>query len=144
LHHAETVVATDISERALAFTRFNLALNAPALRLGAADLDPSNPDARVSLRLGSLLEPVAGESFDLVVSNPPFVITPRHRGEKSADQFTYRDGGLAGDAIVDQLVRGLPAVLNPDGIAQMLGNWEVSRAGSGAGAIESIAANTDG
>ncbi|MBP2412394.1 tRNA1(Val) A37 N6-methylase TrmN6 [Arthrobacter stackebrandtii] len=127
LHHAETVVATDISERALAFTRFNLALNAPALRLEAADLDPANPGARVSLRLGSLLEPVADERFDLVVSNPPFVITPRHRGEQSADQFTYRDGGLAGDAIVEQLVRGLPGVLNPGGIAQMLGNWEVTR-----------------
>jgi len=128
LHHAETVVATDISERALAFTRFNLALNAPALRLQDSDFDPANKDARVSLRLGSLLEPVAGEVFDLVVSNPPFVITPRHRGEQSADQFTYRDGGLAGDAIVEQLVRGLPGVLNPGGIAQMLGNWEVTRA----------------
>ncbi len=132
LHHAETVVATDISERALAFTRFNLALNAPALRLGEADLDPANQDARVSLRLGSLLEPVAGECFDLVVSNPPFVITPRHRGEQSADQYTYRDGGLAGDAIVEQLVRDLPGVLNPGGLAQMLGNWEVARAASGA------------
>ena len=38
-------------------------------------------EARVSLRLGSLLEPVAGEEFDLVVSNPPFVITPRSAGE---------------------------------------------------------------
>ncbi|WP_218714060.1 methyltransferase [Arthrobacter sp. BF1] len=128
LHHAERVVATDISERALAFTRFNLLLNAPALNLEAADFDPANQDARVSLRLGSLLDPVAGERFDLVVSNPPFVITPRHRGEQSSEQFTYRDGGMAGDAIVESLVRGLPEVLNPGGTAQMLGNWEVSRA----------------
>lgn len=134
LHHAERVVATDISERALAFTRFNLVLNAPALNLGAADFDPANPDARVSLRLGSLLEPVAGERFDLVVSNPPFVITPRHRGEESSEQFTYRDGGMAGDAIVESLVRGLPDVLNPGGTAQMLGNWEVTRVVTGAGA----------
>lgn len=128
LHHAERVVATDISERALAFTRFNLLLNAPALNLEAADFDPANQDARVSLRLGSLLDPVAGERFDLVVSNPPFVITPRHRGEQSSEQFTYRDGGMAGDAIVESLVRGLPEVLNPGGTAQMLGNWEVRRA----------------
>lgn len=134
LHHAERVVATDISERALAFTRFNLVLNAPALNLGAADFDPANPDARVSLRLGSLLEPVAGERFDLVVSNPPFVITPRHRGEESSEQFTYRDGGMAGDAIVESLVRGLPDVLNSGGTAQMLGNWEVTRVVTGAGA----------
>ena len=134
LGHARTVVATDISVRALAFTRFNLLLNAPALGLSAADLEPGNPHARVSLRLGSLLEPVAGERFDLVVSNPPFVITPRHRGESSSEQFTYRDGGLAGDAIVQTLVRGLPGILSPGGTAQMLGNWEVTEAGTeGAG-----------
>ncbi|HKU29347.1 MAG TPA: methyltransferase [Arthrobacter sp.] len=124
LHHSEHVTATDISERALAFTRFNLLLNADALRL-----DPTDLESRVSLRLGSLLEPVAGETFDLVVSNPPFVITPRTEGEKASDQFTYRDGGLPGDEIVAQLVRTLPDVLAPGGIAQMLGNWEV-RAGS--------------
>ncbi len=126
LHHAKTVVATDISERALAFTRFNLALNAPALGLSDADFDAGNQHPRISLRLGSLLDPVAGEFFDLVVSNPPFVITPRHRGEQSSDQFTYRDGGLAGDAIVETLVRELPGILNPGGTAQMLGNWEVT------------------
>lgn len=136
LQHAQKVVATDISERALAFTRFNLILNAPALRLQDNDFDPSNEDARVSLRLGSLLEPVADERFDLVVSNPPFVITPRHRGEQSADQFTYRDGGMAGDAIVESLVRGLPGVLNPGGTAQMLGNWEVCPAETDSGAAE--------
>lgn len=128
LHHASTVVATDISERALAFTRFNLLLNAPALGLDETDLDADNPEARVSLRLGSLLEPLEGERFDLVVSNPPFVITPRHRGEQSSEQFTYRDGGMAGDAIVESLVRGLPGILNPGGTAQMLGNWEISGA----------------
>jgi methylase of polypeptide subunit release factors len=125
LHHCEHVTATDISERALAFTRFNLVLNAEALRLDPADLE-----SRVSLRLGSLLEPVAGEAFDLVVSNPPFVITPRSAGEQAADQFTYRDGGLPGDDIVANLVRTLPGILAPGGTAQMLGNWEIP-AGSG-------------
>jgi methylase of polypeptide subunit release factors len=121
LHHAEHVTATDISARALAFTRFNLLLNADALQI-----DPANPEKRVSLRLGSMLEPVAGETFDLVVSNPPFVITPRSLGEAAADQFTYRDGGLPGDDIVASLVRALPSVLAPAGTAQLLGNWEVS------------------
>jgi methylase of polypeptide subunit release factors len=125
LHHSEHVTATDISERALAFTRFNLILNAEALHLDPADLE-----SRVSLRLGSLLEPVAGETFDLVVSNPPFVITPRSAGEHSSDQFTYRDGGLPGDDIVANLVGTLPDVLAPGGTAQMLGNWEIP-AGSG-------------
>ncbi|MEZ2388460.1 methyltransferase [bacterium RCC_150] len=121
LHHCEHVTATDISERALAFTRFNLLLNAEALHL-----DPENLESRVSLRLGSLLEPVAGEAFDLVVSNPPFVITPRNAGEKASEQFTYRDGGLPGDQIVARLVASLPEVLVPGGTAQMLGNWEIA------------------
>lgn len=121
LHHCEHVTATDISERALAFTRFNLVLNAAAL-----EVDPNNLEARISLRLGSLLEPVEGERFDLVVSNPPFVITPRTKGESAADQFTYRDGGLPGDQIVSSLVKSLGSVLEPGGTAQMLGNWEIT------------------
>lgn len=121
LHHCGHVTATDISERALAFTRFNILLNAEAL-----SVDPARLEDRVSLRLGSLLDPVAGEDFGLVVSNPPFVITPRSAGEDAADQFTYRDGGLPGDAIVAGLVAALPGVLAPGGTAQMLGNWEVA------------------
>ncbi|APX02708.1 DUF7059 domain-containing protein [Arthrobacter sp. QXT-31] len=120
LQHAGHVTATDVSARALAFTRFNLLLNADALAI-----DPARPAERVSLRLGSLLEPVAGEAFDLVVSNPPFVITPRTAGEAAADQFTYRDGGLPGDDIVASLIRSLPDVLAPGGTAQLLGNWEI-------------------
>lgn len=120
LHHCEHVTATDISERALAYARFNILLNADAL-----SVDPERLEERVSLRLGSLLDPVAGEEFGLVVSNPPFVITPRSAGEDAADQFTYRDGGLPGDGIVSALVADLPGILAPGGTAQMLGNWEV-------------------
>ena len=79
----------------------------------------------MELRLGSMLEPVAGERFDQVVSNPPFVITPRVSGEDEEDRFTYRDGGLPGDQIVSGLFRNLESVLAPGGIAQMLGNWEI-------------------
>ena len=110
--HARAVVGTDISVRALAFARFNAAL---------AGLGPD----RVELRRGSMLEPVAGERFSLVVSNPPFVITPRAAGVPA---YEYRDGGRAGDAVVRDLVTGLGDVLEPGGVAQLLGNWEV-RAG---------------
>ena len=120
LHHAEHVTATDISDRALAFTRFNLLLNA-----GQLHLDPADLEARVSLRRGSLLDPVAGEEFELVVSNPPFVITPRSLGEAVAVRELVRGGGLPGDDIVASLVRSLPTVLTPGGTAQLLGNWEI-------------------
>ncbi|GFZ87056.1 methyltransferase [Nesterenkonia alkaliphila] len=121
LDHAEHVTGTDLSPRALDFARFNLLLNAPAL-----ELDPRNLEDRVELLEGSLLEPVAGRTFDLVVSNPPFVITPRQAGETESDRYTYRDGGREGDALMQELIAGLPAVLNPSGTAQMLGNWESS------------------
>ena len=121
LQHADHVTATDISERALAFTRFNLLLNAESLRL-----DPAALEDRVTLRLGSLLEPVAGEEFDLVVSNPPFVITPRGPQTSTTRNYTYRDGGLPGDDIVSTLVRTLPRMLTPGGTAQLLGNWEIT------------------
>ncbi len=109
--HARDVVATDTSARCLAFTAFNAALNGVAL----------------DLRRGSLLEPVADERFDLVVSNPPFVITPRAPGVPT---YEYRDGGLAGDELVRRLVGGLAGVLAPGGVAQLLGNWE-QHAGQG-------------
>ncbi len=108
--HAEAVVGTDISGRALEFARFNALLAGESHRIG--------------LRLGSMLAPVAGELFDLVVSNPPFVITPRSPGVPA---YEYRDGGRAGDAIVEELVTGVGAVLAPGGVAQLLGNWEVRR-----------------
>lgn len=107
--HCDAVVATDVSARALAFARFNAAL----------------AGAQLDLRRGSLLEPVRGERFDLVVSNPPFVITPRALVASAAlPAYEYRDGGLAGDALVAELVAGLGDVLAPGGVAQLLGNWE--------------------
>ncbi|MCP3426988.1 methyltransferase [Rothia sp. AR01] len=124
LAHARRVTATDVSLRALAFARFNLVLNA-----GALGLDPARLEERVELLEGSLLEPVAGREFDLVVSNPPFVITPRRAGEAEGDRYTYRDGGLPGDQLISALLEGLPGVLAPGGRAQLLGNWEIHETG---------------
>lgn len=104
--HAELVVATDLSARALEFAALNAALN----------------DLSWQLRAGSLLEPVAGERFDLIVSNPPFVITPRAPG---VPEYEYRDGGMVGDALVRALIGSVGDHLVPGGIAQLLANWEV-------------------
>lgn len=103
---ADQVVATDISHRALDIARFN------------ADL---NGVDGIEFRYGSLFEPVAGERFDRIVSNPPFVITPRREGVPS---YEYRDGGMVGDALVETVLRGLTDHLEPGGTAQLLGNWE--------------------
>ncbi len=98
--HARTVVATDSNPRAAAFTRLAAALAGTAY----------------DVRVGDLLEPVAGEQFDLVVSNPPFVIGPGRR-------YTYRDAGYAGDEVCRRLVQGLPDILAPGGHAVLLVNW---------------------
>lgn len=116
---ARHVVATDLSPRAIAFARFTAAL--------------SGVD-RIEFRVGDLFEPVAGERFDRVISNPPFVITPRAAG---VPEYDYRDGGMVGDALVEAVVRGVGAVLAPGGIAQMLGNWE-DRAEPGAREIDGL------
>lgn len=103
---ADSVVATDVSDRALAFTRLNALLNA---------VDG------IETRSGSLFAPVAGEQFERVVSNPPFVITPRVEGVPA---YEYRDGGMSGDDLVAAFVREVGSVLAPGGVAQLLGNWE--------------------
>nr|WP_243847237.1 methyltransferase [Microbacterium ulmi] len=103
---AERVVATDVSERALRFTRLNARLN--------------GVDA-IDVRAGSLFEPVEGEEFDRVVSNPPFVITPRVDGVPA---YEYRDGGMVGDDLVAGFVSRVGGVLASGGVAQLLGNWE--------------------
>lgn len=104
------VIATDISPRALAFTQLNALLNGVEA---------------IEVREGSLFEPVTGEAFDRIVSNPPFVITPRVAAVPS---YEYRDGGMEGDDVVAAFVRGVGAHLAPGGVAQLLGNWE-TRAG---------------
>ncbi len=107
--HADTIVATDISRRALDYARFNAALN----------------EVSCDLRLGSMLEPVADERFDLVVSNPPFVITPRIDNNSTLPQYEYRDGGRSGDDLVHDLIVQIGSVLAPGGVAHLLGNWEI-------------------
>ncbi|MFI6934070.1 methyltransferase [Streptomyces sp. NPDC050287] len=101
--HATRVTATDLNPRALQITALTLALS------GAPAAD---------LREGSLFEPVRDdETFDLIVSNPPFVISPGAR-------LTYRDGGMGGDDLCRSLVQGAGERLNEGGFAQFLANWQ--------------------
>ena len=102
--HAADVVATDVNPRALAITAFNAALN----------------DIRVDLRDGSLWDPVADETFDLVATNPPFVISPA-----TDRRLVYRDSGLPGDQVVEAIVRGAPAHLADHGWCQVVANWAI-------------------
>lgn len=100
--HCDQVVGTDVNPRALSLARLTA-------RLNGVDLD---------LRAGDLYDPVAGEEFDLVVSNPPFVVSPG-----TGEGLTYRDSGLPGDELVARVVRGAEQRLAPGGTAQVLANW---------------------
>lgn len=98
---AGEIVATDVNPRALELARLSWAL--------------SGIDG-VDARQGSLFDPVAGERFDLIVSNPPFVISPRAR-------FSYRESGFAADGFCRDLVRLAPRFLASGGTCHLLANW---------------------
>ena len=139
LRHAERVVATDISARALAFTAFNAALagvsviGAPNTDTGSGSEAGSDSGAgRLELLRGSLLEPVTGRRFDLIVSNPPFVLTPPAVREAGLPLMEYRD---AGGPVLPALVAGLGEHLEPGAVAVMLGNWEHRGVGAWSDAV---------
>nr|WP_218852506.1 methyltransferase [Spelaeicoccus albus] len=126
--HAGRVVAADVSRRALRLAGLNAGLNAAATA-GRSNIDVVHSD---------LYSELGPERFDLIVSNPPFVITPRGADVPAYD---YRDGGLVGDELVERVVRGAAEHLQPGGIAQLLGNWEYS---DGADGLDRVAAWIDG
>ena len=99
--HAGSVTATDLSERALRFAATTAVLNGLSWELA----------------LGDMAAPVAGRRFDLVVSNPPFVIGP------GTTRYTYRDSGRPGDAICAELAGTAGTLLTEGGTMQFLANW---------------------
>ncbi|MDQ1619463.1 MAG: hypothetical protein QOE19_2032 [Actinomycetota bacterium] len=110
--HSDRVIATDISQRALGLAAITAALS-------GVELD---------LRHGSLLEPVRNEGADLVVTNPPFVVSPRGRHGQQG-RYTYRDSGLPLDEVCARILRDAPPLLRPNGTLVMLANWVHLRGG---------------
>ncbi|HEU4542080.1 MAG TPA: methyltransferase [Jiangellaceae bacterium] len=98
--HCDDVVATDVNRRALGFA-------AMTARLNGVDVD---------LRGGNLYEPVEGERFDLIATNPPFVVSP-------GGHHVYRDSGLPGDELSRRVVFDGAARLADGGMLQSLANW---------------------
>ena len=99
--HAEHVVATDVNPRALGYAAFNAALNGVR---------------NVETRHGSFFEPVEREQFDLVVANPPYVVSPE-------SGYLFRDSGMRGDAVSEHVVRTAPSVLATGAFASLLIAW---------------------
>jgi SAM-dependent methyltransferase len=99
--HCGHVIAVDRNPRAVEIADFNARING----LHA-----------VECREGDLFAPVEGMTFDLIVSNPPFVISPESR-------YIYRDSPMAGDGVCRKIVREAPNYLNEGGFCQLLCNW---------------------
>jgi hypothetical protein len=96
--HAERVIGTDINPRALGFARLNAELNGIE---------------NVEFLEGDLFEPVRGERFDLIVANPPFVVSPDRR-------YVFRDGG---PDICERVLAGAAAALVDGGVAVVAVGW---------------------
>ncbi|WP_350275524.1 methyltransferase [Kribbella sp. HUAS MG21] len=90
--------AVDVSRRALLTVRLN------AFRAGV----------HVRTRRGRTYEPVAGERFDLIVSNPPYVPSPRPDVPRFGACRAW-EAGHDGRIVLDALCDGAPAHLRPGG-----------------------------
>lgn len=99
--HADDVIATDINPRALSLASTTLRLN------GVGNIE---------LREGSFFEPVAGERFDVIATNPPWVVSPD-------SAFMYRDTAYGRDEVSKMFLQTLPQHLTEGGIATTLACW---------------------
>ncbi len=99
--HSRQVVATDLNPRATEFARFNVWLN------GINNVD---------CLTGDTFEPVQGRTFDLIISNPPFFVTP------SAEQI-YCENSMELDGYCRALIRAAPRYLNEGGFLQVTLEW---------------------
>jgi release factor glutamine methyltransferase len=102
---AARVVATDVSPEAAALAVRNAAHN------GVGD--------RVDVRVGDLLGPVAGELFDVVVANPPYVATAviaTLDREVQREPRLALDGGADGLDVVRRLCAAVPAFVAGGGL----------------------------
>lgn len=100
--YCDQIVATDLNPRALTLATLTFALNG----------------FQVSTRQGSLYEPVAAETFDVITTNPPFVISP-----PSGQRLVYRETGYHSDDLMKAVVSGAGPRLNPGGSLHVVGNW---------------------
>ena len=99
--HSDKVIATDLNPRALNFARFNAQLNG---------ID------NIEFLEGDLFEPVEGKTFDLIICNPPFSVSPDFR-------CLYRDNPMDDDEFVQRIVNEVPRFLRTDGYAQIICHW---------------------
>jgi release factor glutamine methyltransferase len=97
-HGAGSATAIDVSRRAVLTARINARLNG----------------VRVRALRGDLFAPVAGERFDVIVSNPPYVPAQDDVLPARGPQRAW-DAGTDGRALLDRICTAAPAHLRPGG-----------------------------
>ncbi|HVK76598.1 MAG TPA: peptide chain release factor N(5)-glutamine methyltransferase [Kofleriaceae bacterium] len=105
---AAQVIATDLS--------------APAAAIAAANAERNGVAARVDVRTGDLFAAVAGETFDVIVSNPPYIPTATIATldrEVQREPRLALDGGVDGLDLLRRIAADLPAHLAPDGLVAL-------------------------
>lgn len=97
------VVAVDVSRRAVMAVRVNALIN------------------RVNVRAvrGDLFEPVRGQRFDLIVSNPPYLPTPGGELPQGGLARAW-EGGLDGRSFLDRICSGVRDHLRPGGVLMLV------------------------
>lgn len=94
-------------------------ISAPALDKARANGERNGVSGRLATHHGSWFEPVAGETFDLIVSNPPYiasaVIETLDPGVRDHDPMAALDGGNDGLDPYRIIVRSARNHLKPDG-----------------------------
>jgi SAM-dependent methyltransferase len=99
--HCDRVVCTDLNPRAEMFTTFNASLNGVS---------------NVESRTGDTFEPVDGETFDLILANPPFFVTP-------GSENLYCENSMELDGYCRRVVREAPRYLSDGGYFQAIMEW---------------------
>ena len=110
--NAERIIATDIDDRALEAAAHSFHMS------GFRQVDDQtwrDGDRLITLLRGSLFEPVENQRFDLIVANPPFII--------SGDGHVHRDSPFVADGLTRELLQRVVPHLNTNGIAIMLTSW---------------------
>ena len=95
---AERVVAVDLAPNAVRNASLNALLNG----------------ARVDVRRGDLFQPVEGERFDVIVSNPPYIPAETDELPRRGRRLAL-DAGRNGRLLIDRICEGAAAHLNPGG-----------------------------
>ena len=97
-HRGAEVTVVDVSRRAVATAWLNARLNG----------------VRIRPRRGDLLAAVAGERFDFIASNPPYLPSETDELPARGPQRAW-EGGRDGRALLDRIVAAAPDHLAPGG-----------------------------